>query len=94
MLATLTLHLRIPLCTSLKDKRGRIKPFMSRLHREFNVSVAEMDLHDKWEEAIIVCAMVGNDHAFLQSALGTVAKWAEANWRDGDVWDSRIELVG
>jgi uncharacterized protein YlxP (DUF503 family) len=94
MLATLTLHLRIPLCTSLKDKRGRIKPFMSRLHREFNVSVAEMDLHDKWDEAIIVCAMVGNDHAFLQSALQTVAKWAEANWRDGDVWDSRIELVG
>lgn len=93
MLATLTLHLRIPLCTSLKEKRGRIKPFMSRLHREFNVSVAEMDLYDTWDQAVIVCAMVGNDHAFLQSALGTVAKWAEANWRDGDVWDTKIEMV-
>ena len=50
MLATLTIHLRLPLCTSLKDKRGRIKPLMSRLHREFNVSVAEMDLQDKWDE--------------------------------------------
>lgn len=93
MLATLTIHLHIPGCASLKDKRGRIKPLISRLHREFNVSVAEMDLHDKWDEAVIVCAMVGNDHAFLQSALGNVAKWVTANWTDGDVWDAKIELI-
>ena len=93
MLATLTIYLRLPLCTSLKDKRGQIKPLMSRLHREFNASVAEMDKHDVWDEAVIVCAMVGNDHAFLQSALGTVAKWVEANWRDGDFWDTKIEMV-
>ncbi|NOH04540.1 MAG: DUF503 domain-containing protein [Chloroflexi bacterium] len=93
MLATLTLHLRIPLCASLKDKRGRIKPLIARLRREFNVSVAEMDKHDKWDEAVIVCAMVGNDRSFLQSALGNVAKWVEANWTDGDVWDAKIELI-
>ena len=92
MFATLTIHLRIPLCASLKEKRGRIKPFMSRLHREFNVSVAEMGKQDVWDEAIIVCGMVGNDSAFLQSALQTVAKWAEANWSHGDVWDTKIEL--
>ena len=92
MFATLTIHLRLPLCASLKEKRGRIKPFMSRLHREFNVSVAEMGKQDAWDEAIIVCVMVGNDSAFLQSALQTVAKWAEANWSHGDVWDTKIEL--
>ena len=47
MLATLTIHLHLPACSSLKEKRGRIKPLMARLHREFNVSVAEMDLQDK-----------------------------------------------
>ena len=93
MLAVLTIHLRLPLCSSLKEKRGRIKPLLSRLHREFNVSVAEMGLQDKWDEAIITCAMVGNDHAFLQSALQNVAKWVDANWTDGDVWEQRIELV-
>ena len=93
MLATLTIHLRLPGCTSLKEKRGHIKPLISRLHREFNVSVAEMDLHDKWDEAIIVCAMVGNDVAFLQSALQNVAKWVEGHWTDGDVWDMKIEIV-
>ncbi len=93
MLATLTIHLHIPTCASLKEKRGHIKPLISRLHREFNVSVAEMDLQDKWQEAVIVCAMVGNDGAFLQSALGNVAKWVEGHWTDGDVWDTKIEIV-
>jgi hypothetical protein len=37
--------------------------------------------------------MIGNDHAFLQSALQTVAKWVEGNWSDGDVWESKIEIV-
>jgi len=92
MLATLTIHLHIPTCASLKEKRGRIKALISRLHREFNVSVAEMDLHDKWQEAVIVCAMVGNDAAFLQSALGEVGKWVEGHWTDGDVWESRIHV--
>lgn len=93
MLATLTIHLHLPACASLKEKRGRIKPLMSRLHREFNVSVAEMGLQDKWDEAVIVCAMVGNDQGFLQSALQTVAKWVEGNWSDGDVWEQKIEIV-
>lgn len=93
MIATLTIHLHLPACASLKEKRGRIKPFIARLRREFNVSVAEMDLQDKWDEAIIVCAMVGNDHAFLRSALGNVAKWVEGNWPDGDVWDTKMDVV-
>jgi len=93
MIATLTIHLHIPACSSLKEKRGRIKPLISRLHREFNLSVAEMDLQDQWQEAVIMCAMVGNDHAHLESALQTVANWMEGHWTDGDVIDQRIEIL-
>jgi uncharacterized protein YlxP (DUF503 family) len=92
MLATLTIHLHLPACTSLKEKRGRIKPLISRLHREFNVSVAEMDLQDAWQEAVIVCAMVGNGHGHLESALQTVSKWVEAHWTEGDVIGQKIEI--
>jgi uncharacterized protein YlxP (DUF503 family) len=92
MLATLTLHLRIPGCASLKEKRGRIKPLISRLHREFNVSVAEIDLQDSWDQAIIACAMIGTDPGVLQSALEAVCRFVESNWPDGDVWDSKIAL--
>jgi uncharacterized protein len=93
MIVTLTIHLHLPGCGSLKEKRGRIKPLIARLHREFNVSVAEMDLQDKWQETVIGCAMIGNDYAFLQSALQTVARWVESNWTDGDVIEQKIEIL-
>ena len=93
MIGTLTLHLHLPGCASLKEKRGRLKPLLARLHRQFNVSTAEMGLQDKWQETIIACGMVGNDAAYLRSALETVRKWVEANWPDGDVLDTKIELL-
>lgn len=93
MVATLTIHLHIPGCSSLKEKRGFIKPLISRLHREFNISVAEMDLQDQWQEAVITCAMVGNDRAHLESALQNVANWVESHWTDGDIIDQKIEVL-
>ena len=92
MIATLTIHLHLPGCASLKEKRGRIKPLIARLHREFNVSVAEIGLQDKWQETVIACAMVGNERGHLESALQNVAKWVEGNWTDGDVIEQRIEV--
>jgi uncharacterized protein len=93
MVSILTIHLHLPGCASLKEKRGRIKPLMARLHREFNISVAEMDSQDAWQETVIGCAMIGNDAAHLQSALETVRKWIEANWPDGDVISFRVEVM-
>ncbi|MBI5935909.1 MAG: DUF503 domain-containing protein [Chloroflexi bacterium] len=93
MLGQLTIHLRLPACSSLKEKRGRLKPLLARLHKEFNVSVAEMDLQDKWTESIIACALVNSDAVVARQSLQSVAKWVEANWRDGDVIDQKIEIV-
>ena len=93
MFASLTIHLHLPACSSLKEKRGHIKPLIARLRREFNVSVAEMDLQDQWQEAVIGCAMIGNDSAHLQQSIQSVAKWVLANWEDGQVIDEKIEIV-
>ena len=93
MLGLLTIHLHLPACSSLKEKRGRIKPLIARLHREFNISVAEVDLQDKWQEAVITCAMVGNERGHFESALQRVAKWVEGHWTDGDVIEQRIEVM-
>ena len=93
MIGTLTIHLHLPACSSLKEKRGQIKPLIARLHREFNISVAEMDRQDQWQEAVLVCAMVGNGRGHLESALQNVARWVEGNWTDGDVIEQRIEII-
>lgn len=93
MIGVLTIHLHLPACASLKEKRGRILPLMARLRRKFNVSVAEMGLQDQWQDAVLGCAMVSNEAPHLQSALQTVSRWVEGNWPDGMVVDQRIELV-
>ena len=93
MLATLTIHLHLPACASLKEKRGRIKPLISRLQRGFNLSVAEMDLQDAWQETVIVCAMVNSDAVTLQQSLQSVAKWVGANWEDGQIINEKIEII-
>jgi uncharacterized protein len=93
MLGVLTLHLGLPGCTSLKEKRGRLKPLLARLHRQFNVSAAEMDLQDQWQETVVCCGMVGNDRVHLEQALQTIVHWIESNWRDMDIVDNKIELI-
>jgi uncharacterized protein YlxP (DUF503 family) len=93
MIATLTIHLHLPACASLKEKRGRIKPLIARLQREFNLSVAEIDLQDQWQEAVIGCAMIGNDRGHLESALQNVARWVEGHWSDGDVIEQKTEVI-
>jgi uncharacterized protein YlxP (DUF503 family) len=93
MVATLTIQLHLPGCGSLKEKRGRIQPLIHRLRREFNLSVAEVGRQDAWQEAVICCAMVGNEQAFLQSALSSVAKWVHGSWPDGMVVDEQVEIL-
>ena len=93
MLGLLTLPLHLPACASLKEKRGRLKPLLARLHRQFNVSVAEMDLQDKWQEAVIACALVNSDRSHIQRSLQAVVEWVEKNWPDMDVMDDRLEII-
>jgi uncharacterized protein len=89
----LHLHFLIPGSTSLKEKRSRLKPLLSRLHREFNISVAEMDLHDSWQEAVLVCAWVGNDSGHIQRSLQKVSRWIETHWPDMTLLDDRVEII-
>ena len=89
----LTLYLQIPGCTSLKEKRSRLKPLLARLHREFNISVAEMDKHDAWQESTVVCTLASNDKGFTQRSLQSVSRWVETNWPDLILLDNQIELL-
>jgi len=88
----LTLHLHLPGCTSLKEKRSRLKPLLVRLHREFNISVAEMEQNDSWQEAMIACAMVSNDQSHTQRALQQVLEWIDRSWPDVDVSSEEMEI--
>ena len=89
----LTLHLHLAGCTSLKEKRRRLKPLLIRLHREFNISVAEIDRLDAWQEALVACALVSNDHRHIQRSLQKVKGWVESSWPDVGLISESLEIL-
>jgi uncharacterized protein YlxP (DUF503 family) len=89
----LVLILRIPGCASLKEKRGRLKPLISRLQKEFKLSAAEVDDLDIWGRTVIACALVSNEANHTRSVLQKVANWVDREWRDMELEDAQIELI-
>ena len=89
----LTLQIHLPGCSSLKEKRGRIKPLLTKLRKEFNVSAAEVDHLDVWQDAVIACAVVSNDYKLTQRVLQKIADWVDTTWRDVDLVSDEIELM-
>ncbi len=89
----LSLHILIPGCRSLKEKRSRIKPLIARLRKEFNVSVAEMDYQDTWQEALLMVATVSNHQDHSQRSLQAVTDWIERCWPDVTVVNDTYEFL-
>ena len=91
-LGLLTLQIQLPGCSSLKEKRSRLKPLLARLHKEFNISIADIGRQDAWQEAVLGCALVSNDPAYTQRALAEIARWIERNWPDVSLVEDKLEL--
>jgi uncharacterized protein len=89
----LSLYLLIPGCTSLKEKRSKIKPVLFRLHREFNLSVAEMAHQDAWQQTVIGCALISNDQAYIQKVFQQVVRFTETTWPDLNLLDQKQEII-
>ncbi len=92
-LGVIVLHLRLPACLSLKEKRGKITPLLNRLNRHLKLSTSEIDRQDHWQEAIIACALVSNDQIHNQQVLQNVPGFIQKYFLDIEVVDSKIELI-
>lgn len=89
----LTLTLYLPECFSLKEKRGRIKPIIARLRKEFNVSVAESDHQDNWHNCQLLVAIAASDGVIAEKTLGQVISFYESHWPDLQLTDEKIEII-
>ena len=93
IIGILVLHIYLPGCHSLKEKRGRLLPFIIRLRKEFNLSVAEVDYQDIWQNTVVACVMVSNESNHIQRLLRSVVNWIEQSRFDIELVDESIELV-
>ena len=88
-----TIHLYLPAAASLKDKRSILKSLIARLHKEFNVSAAEVDFHDVWRSSALGVATVSTSAVHAQHLLDNLIGWIESNRPDLEVVDEYIEII-
>lgn len=77
-IAHLTIELRIEGAHSLKDKRQVLRRMKDRLRHSFNVSVAEMDASDLWNQATIGVAAISDSRDYLEGLMQNIERSAGA----------------
>lgn len=75
------IELRLFTPQSLKEKRHIIKSIMDRIKNKYNVSIAEVELNDKWQMAGIGIACVSNDSKIIDSTFNSIIEFLDGDTR-------------
>jgi len=68
----LTLELHIQHAQSLKDKRQVLRSLKDRLRSKFNVAVAELEHHDKWQRSVVGIVTISGEEQHVEESLQQV----------------------
>ncbi len=88
-----TIELRLPGNGSLKGKRSIVRPIITRLRKDFNVSVAEVEAHDVYQRAVIAITCVSADANYVHTLLMKAIDAVERMRMDAEIIDYEIELI-
>ena len=76
---------------SLKSKRKVVRSILGRVRSKFDLSIAEIDGHDKWQRCVLGFAVVTNDGGLAHKMLETVIGYVE-RLHLAEVVDASIEI--
>ena len=88
-----TLRLSMPLNQDLKAKRRVLQSVIAHLRAAFNVSVAEVGGHDKWQVATLGIAAISTDSSYLHGLLTKAVRMVEDMRLDAVILDYEIEIL-
>lgn len=91
LLGALQVHLHIPLCNSLKEKRGVLRSVENHVRKKFNVSVAEIDDQDIWRSAWLGITTGSTSRDLIDQMLHQVVGLLERE-PDVQVMDFHIDI--
>jgi uncharacterized protein YlxP (DUF503 family) len=77
LVALCSFDLRIPGCSSLKEKRHVVKTLTASLRSTFNVSVAEVDHQDLWQRTTLAVSAVAGEGYHLKRVMHQVERHIE-----------------
>lgn len=92
IIGTCLLKLTIFESDSLKYKRHILKSIIERLKNKFNISIAEIDLNDTWQSAIIGFACVTNNTSHANKIISKVIDFIDMDSRV-EISDYNIEIL-
>lgn len=92
IVGTVLIDLNLPGVTSLKEKRRRLKPLLTRLQNRFNISIAEVDFNDNLKLAQIGAAVVSNNKAFADQVIAKLIDHIRGE-PEIDLADYRVEIL-
>ena len=82
VIGLLRVEVHYPESGSLKTKRFTLKSVTDRLHRRFNVSVAEVEYQNLWQRSVLAVVTVNTDRKHADSTLSKVLDLLEG---EGDL---------
>lgn len=91
MVSLLTIKYSLPGCQSLKEKRSLLQPLLSRIRKEFNVSLSEVGLQDIWQNAWIGIVCISNDGKHNAQVLQEVIRFSEEKFPALEIVEHHIE---
>lgn len=77
---------------SLKGKRVVLRHIKDKIRGKFNVSISEVDNHDKWQAATIGVSCISNDKKHIDSTLNKIRDFFEKE-RSIVVTDYQLEII-
>jgi len=91
-IGTAQVELFIPGSLSLKEKRFILKSIKARIQNQFNVSIAEVDFHDKWQRSCLGIAIVSNERKHAEKTIDNILRFIEREDRL-EIIDQLIEFL-
>ncbi len=77
----LEIRLHVAESNSLKSKRQVVRSLKDLIRRRFGAAVAEIDGHDTWQSATLLCAVVGGSD--VASRVDELERFVEARCPGG-----------
>ena len=87
-LTLINLHLYLPACHSLKEKRRILQGIKTRIRNRMNVSVAEVEYQDKWQRSNLAVAWISSDGSGIDQTIAAIDKLVDGY---SDVQVTKIE---
>jgi len=87
----LQIIIRIPNSNSLKEKRMVLRSLKDKLRNKYNISLAEIGDHDKWQKSLLAIAKVDKERTMVDRAFCNIVDFIK-DFHGIDLVDYQTEL--